>query len=36
VWIYANDLRSVERTAFVATLARVSDLVKIYGVLTVG
>jgi hypothetical protein len=36
VWIYANDLRSVERRAFVTTLARVSDLVKIYDVFTFG
>jgi hypothetical protein len=36
VWIHANDLRSVERKAFVTTLSRVNDLVKIYGVFTVG
>jgi hypothetical protein len=36
VWIHANDLRSVERRAVVTTLARVSDLVKIYGVFSVG
>jgi isoleucyl-tRNA synthetase len=34
--LYANDLQSVERRAVVTTLARVSDLVKIYDVFTVG
>jgi hypothetical protein len=36
VWNHANDLWIVERRAFVTTLARVSDLVKIYDVFTVG